>query len=568
MSSPFLEVFGRPDANLDPPCERSSNATMIQTLHLMNSPNVQRRVLADNGLAAQLAASEQPPAMLITQLYLATYSRPASEEELQAAMSRFTDPAARRQSVEDSCQGADKYARVPVQELRNLTISWSPGLQPMNRRDYLRLGVTAVAGGTFSNLLQLGSEKPPKATPSQSRRPVAFSSGWTADHRISKRSIPSLKPTQKFAVNFPPSPQNPACYFAIFQRLASISDKLCIVRSICHNQNNHGAGNHYMTTGSPTRIPVACGAYVSFHPSLGSVTAHERTTRVGCPRIFRCPHVSLGRFQFSGAAFAPFVVGDDPNRPEFRVRDVRPPADITDLRFNNRRDLRALVDRLPRLADKSSGDPVSALDSYYEQSYDLIGHRKAQQAFDIGKETEAVRDAYGRHGLGQRMLLARRLVEAGVPFITINKGGWDSHSEIFKTTGLVGKLPPFDQALAALIQDLDDRSLLDSTLVVALGEFGRTPKISTIAGGSSPGRDHWSSAMSVLFAGCGTPRGAVIGETDKNGYAPVERPWSPENFASTVYLKLGIDPNKILYTPLGRPTHLVSDPTPIKGLMG
>jgi uncharacterized protein (DUF1501 family) len=158
------------------------------------------------------------------------------------------------------------------------------------------------------------------------------------------------------------------------------------------------------------------------------------------------------------------------------------------------------------------------------------------------------------------------LVEAGVPFVTINDGGWDHHSEIFPK--MRETLPIVDTAVASLLSDLDDRGLLDSTLVLMLGEFGRTPKISTLAGRKTPGRDHWANAMSILFAGCGTPGGQVIGATDRNGYAACERILSPENFVSTVYRKLGIDPNKIYHAPNGRPVHLVSDPEPISELMG
>jgi hypothetical protein len=264
---------------------------------------------------------------------------------------------------------------------------------------------------------------------------------------------------------------------------------------------------------------------------------------------------------FLGAKYAPFVVSGNPNNPEFRVRDVAPPLGLKDERFEARRDLRARVDRFRRIVDKSAGDPVGALDEYYEQGYNLMASKEAQRAFDIASEPAKVRDAYGRDGFGQRALLARRLVEAGVPFITLNEGGWDHHEKIFD--GLGKKLPPFESTIAALIDDLDERGLLETTLVVALGEFGRTPKIN-----ERGGRDHWSNAMSVLFAGCGTPGGQVIGATDARGYTAVERILSPENFAATIYTKLGIDPGKIFYTPQGRPTHLVSDPTPIAELMG
>ena len=190
----------------------------------------------------------------------------------------------------------------------------------------------------------------------------------------------------------------------------------------------------------------------------------------------------------------------------------------------------------------------------------------AQAAFQIGEERTQVRDAYGRDSFGQRCLLARRLVEVGVPFITVYDGGWDHHSSLFPT--LRKRLPNWDNSVATLIGDLKERGLLESTLVVALGEFGRTPKISTLSGQTAPGRDQWSNAMSVLMAGGGTPGGLVVGATDRKGFSAADRVLSPENFVSTIYTKLGIDPNKILYTPQGRPTHLVSDPTPIGELLG
>jgi len=345
-------------------------------------------------------------------------------------------------------------------------------------------------------------------------------------------------------------------------RLAAISDRLSIVRSIRHNQGNHGAGNHYMMTGAPPRIPVGCGAFVSFHPSMGSVVAHQRSAPDGLPAYFSMPRMSRsGGPNFLGAKYAPFVVSDDPNSASFRVRDVALPQGLTDDRFINRRDLRSRVDQLARIYDKVAGDPVLAVDEFYQQGYELITSVDAQRAFDIHREPEATRTSYGRNGFGQRALLARRLVEAGVPFVTLYDGGWDHHRDIF--TALNSKLPPFESSIAALIEDLDQRGMLETTLVIALGEFGRTPKVN-----SRGGRDHWSNAMSVMFAGGGTPGGRVIGATDRNGYSAVEGVLSPENLVSTVYRKLGIDPNTIAYTPEGRPTHLVSDPTPIKELMG
>ena len=269
---------------------------------------------------------------------------------------------------------------------------------------------------------------------------------------------------------------------------------------------------------------------------------------------------------FLGATHAPFVVSDDPNSDSFRIRDLALPRGLEEPRFLGRRDLRATVDRLPRFDDPAAADPVAALDDYYAQGYQLVTTPEAQAAFQIEREPDALRAAYGRNPLGQRLLLARRLVEAGVPFITVNDGGWDHHSNIFGA--LRDRLPSWDSSVAALINDLDERGLLETTMVIALGEFGRTPKLSTLSGQTTVGRDHWAGAMSILFAGGGTPGGQVIGATDRLGHAPSDRRLSPENFVSTVYTKLGIDPGKHYITPAGRPAFLVSDATPIDELMG
>ena len=344
-------------------------------------------------------------------------------------------------------------------------------------------------------------------------------------------------------------------------RLGAIADKLAIVRSIQHNQGNHGAGNHYMMTGAPPRIPVGCGAFVSFHPSLGSVTAYERGAPSGLPPYFTMPRMSRsGGPSFLGAKYAPFVVPDNPNSKDFRVRDVTIPGRLLADRVTGRTELRAQVDRLQRYAEQAAADPAVPFDQYYEQAYSLVTSAEARRAFDIHSEKEEIRDRYGRNSFGQRALLARRLVEAGVPFVTLYEGGWDHHTGIFKA--LDKKLPPFEATIAALINDLESRGLLETTLVVALGEFGRTPKIN-----KDVGRDHWSSAMSVMFAGCGVPGGQIVGATDRAGYAAKDRILSPEHFVSTIYHKLDIDPHKIYHTPQGRPVHLVSDATPISELM-
>jgi hypothetical protein len=433
----------------------------------------------------------------------------------------------------------------------------------ITRRDCLRFGLGAWMGASLPELLRaraLATGSAPRQAQADSCILIWLDGGPT--HYETFDPKPDA-PREIRGQLDPIATSVPGLFYSEHLRqLARIAHKTAIVRSICHDQGNHGAGNHYMMTGAPPRIPVGCGAFVSFHPSLGSATVAQRGAPPGLPGYFSIPSMSRsGGPNFLGAEYAPFVVPDDPNSSSFRVRDVALPRGLEPDRFARRRDLRALVDRLPRFEDKAAGDPVPALDDYYRQGYDLISSPEAQQAFDIHREPDSVRQRYGRNSFGQRLLLARRLVEAGVPFITLNHGGWDHHVDIFPS--LQRMLPVVDTALAALVEDLDDRGLLDRTLVVMLGEFGRTPKINPRAG-----RDHWSSAMSVFFAGAGIPGGLCVGETDRNGYAATQRVLSPENFASTIYRKLGIDPGTILYTPQGRPVHLVSDPTPIHELFG
>lgn len=439
-----------------------------------------------------------------------------------------------------------------------------------SRRDCLQLGL-GVLGGGLLNLLGL------RAQTAQASVENAVDKSDTRCILIWLDGGPSHFET------FDPKPEAPeeirgelgtvattipGIYFSEhLPKLAGMTDKLAVIRSVRHDQGNHGAGNHYMMTGAPPRIPVGCGAYVSFHPSMGSVASHHRGMVNGMPAYFSLPSMTRsGGPNFLGANHSPFVVGGSPNSREFRLRDVALPRGLTDDRFSQRRDLRNLVDRFVRNVDAAAADPAVALDQVYSQGYDLVTSPAAQRAFDINLEDEATRERYGRNDFGQRLLLARRLVEAGVPFVTINDGGWDHHDDIFPRMRQV--LPRVDQAVATLISDLDERGLLASTMVLMLGEFGRTPKISTLADRKTPGRDHWANAMSILFAGCGTPGGQIVGATDRNGYAACERVLSPENFVSTVYRKLGIDPNSILYTPNGRPTHLVSNGEPIAELMG
>lgn len=431
----------------------------------------------------------------------------------------------------------------------------------VTRRDGLKLGLGALLAGGLAGALRATAFGAAGKSPTQAKSCILVWLDGGPTHYETFDPKPDAPVEIRGEFNPISTKLSGVQFSKHMTRLASIADKFALIRSIRHNQGNHGAGNHYMMTGAPPRIPVGCGAFVSFHPSLGAAVSHEITAPHSMPGYFSLGGMTRsGGPNFLGQKHAPFVVGDDPNRSSFRVRDVALPEGLQTQRFTNRKELQALVDRMKRINDDTAGDPVDTVDEFYQQSYDLVSSKEAQAAFDIHSEDESLRSRYGRSPFGQRCLLARRLVEAGVPFIAINEGGWDHHVDIFPA--LNKRLPSIDNSVAALIEDLEDRGMLEETMVIVLGEFGRTPKIN-----SRGGRDHWSNAMSVLFAGGGTPGGVVVGATDRQGYAASERVLSPENFVSTIYRKLGINPDMMLRTPEGRPVHLVSDGTPIRELM-
>ena len=434
----------------------------------------------------------------------------------------------------------------------------------IGRRDCLKLGLGSLLGGGFVNALRSRATAEDESPKKTSCILIWLDGGPSHFETFD----PKPDAPAEIRGEFQPIPTKiPGVFFSEnMARLAEISDKLTIIRSIRHDQNNHGAGNHYMMTGAPTRIPVSCGAFVSFHPSMGSVVSFERGAHHGIPPYFSIPDMTRsGGPNFLGARHAPFVVNDDPNQESFMVRDVTIPKELDDGRAVGRRKMRSRLDQFARFHDRAAGDPVAGADENYQQAVSLMMSTAAQRAFEMHREPGHIRDAYGRNSFGQQTLLARRLVEAGVPFVTLNNGGWDHHSNIFPA--FRGQGQKLDAVVARLIEDLDQRGMLDTTLVLVMGEFGRTPQISTLPGSTTPGRDHWSSAISVLAAGCGVPRGQVVGATDRQGYSAIEKVYAPENLVSSVYTKLGIDPDKILYTGAGRPTHLVSDSRLIAELM-
>lgn len=439
----------------------------------------------------------------------------------------------------------------------------------MPRRDFLQLGLGGLLGLGFADVLRLRANG---ATPGGALNPLLKSPAKPVNCiLIWLDGGPSHYET------FDPKPDAPAEIRGDFKtiatavpgtrfseavpELAKVADKFTVIRSICHKDPNHGGGNHYMMTGAPTPVPVACGAFVTFHPSFGSVVSWQRGQHEGLPPYVTMPSVTRsGGPNLLGGKHAPFVIDGYPNSENFKVRDVVLPADISEGRAASRRELRASLDQMRRYTDKLAEDPAVTFDDYLQQGVQLVMSSKAQAAFDLSREDTKVREKYGRNDFGQRLLMARRLVEVGVSWVTVNLGGWDHHTKLFEAYK-GDHVKNMDRGMAALISDLDQRGLLDSTLVVMLGEFGRTPKVNKDAG-----RDHWPHAMSVLMAGAGCPRGGIVGATDAKGYAAAESVYRPEDFAASLYTKMGIDPAQTLHTNTGRPVQLVSNGRRIKEL--
>ncbi len=351
---------------------------------------------------------------------------------------------------------------------------------------------------------------------------------------------------------------------------AKIADKLCVLRSVNHGSGDHTKGNHWMLTGFEGPAFNAPDNRVQRRPSLGSVTSVVRGPNApGMPAYAAAPHLRGGTdniFHYAaylGGAANPFIVNSDPNDAKFRVQNLSLAADITFDRLQNRRRLLSTLDVERRRIDLAMSD----MTEHQQAAFELLTSRDVRDAFDISAEPEKLRDAYGRHTFGQSALLARRLVERGVTFVTVNTQPWDHHGTSNRDNTTVGAkklIPPVDRAIAALVRDLCDRGLYEKTLVVAMGEFGRTPKMN-----SAGGRDHWGRVFSVLMGGGGFPLGQTIGKSDEHGAFVTERSISPEDVAATIYHHLGIDGrSSFLNDRAGRPTRLVEHGRPIRELVG
>jgi len=326
-------------------------------------------------------------------------------------------------------------------------------------------------------------------------------------------------------------------------KTAQIADKITVIRSMTHGEAAHERGTHNMFTGYRPSPALQ-------FPSMGSVVAHEQGPRNDLPPyvcVPSMPNIYAGTGYLS-SAYSPFSLGSDPGAGGFRVQDLNLPGGIDDSRFATRRNVLEAVN--DHFAKAEKGDGLAAMDTFYQRAYSLISSPKAREAFNIDAEPAPIRDEYGRNAAGQRMLMARRLVAAGVRFVSLQYGGWDLHAGI--VGGMKTQMPAFDQAYSTLIRDLDRTGLLDKTLVMVSSEFGRTPKINKDAG-----RDHWPKVFSVVLAGGGIKKGYIHGASNATGAEPERDPIGVEDLATTVYHQIGIVADKELMAPGGRPIEIV-----------
>jgi hypothetical protein len=447
----------------------------------------------------------------------------------------------------------------------------------VTRRSFVQAGVLGLGGLAWPDLLRMRASAAamPAAGPVRECAGKSVILFWLSGGPGHMETWdPKPEAPSQFRGPFGAIPTSlPGVHFGeLLPEEARLMDKLAIVRTVNHGSGDHTKGNHWMLTGFEGPAFNAPDNEVQRRPSIGSAVARLKgggAGRTGLPPYIALPNLRGGTdnlFHYAaylGGYANPFVVESDPNDPSFRVKNLRLPGGISLGRLEDRRRMLTAMSELKRDAEPALRD----LDAYYHRAFDMLAGNEVARAFDIAAEPPLVRDRYGRHTFGQSALLARRLVESGVPFVTVNCVPWDHHGtppQLKTEVGARKLIPPLDRAIAALVEDLIARGLYDSTLVVAMGEFGRTPKMNRDAG-----RDHWGKTFSVLM-GCGSMRmGQVIGRSSPRGEYVVDRPFSPQDVAATVYHHLGIDGRSITFDDrTGRPTYLIEQGDPIRELVG
>jgi len=410
------------------------------------------------------------------------------------------------------------------------------------RRQFLRVGGLAPLGVALPALLEAEAAA---SGPARARSVILVFLGGGLSHHDSFDPKPDAADEIRGKYATIPTSLPGVRIGELLPRMAATLSSMCLVRSGAHDNDHHETATNWVLSG---RFGTPFGDW----PAMGAVAAHECGFGGELPPYVAIPRNpsftwELGKSAFLGGRYESFKAGD-PNEAGYRVRDLLAPESVPQVRVDRRQSLLGAVDRLAARVD--GNDAIRSWDEYRSRALSMVLSPRAREAFAIERESDALRDRYGRTTFGQGCLMARRLVESGVRFVTVNHGGWDHHAKIFE--GLDRKLPEFDAAFSALVEDLKTRGLLDDTLVVCMGEFGRTPKINKDAG-----RDHWGPAASLLFAGAGVRQGTVIGATDRDGGRVVETPIGPADVACTILSALGIDPRKHLSTADGRPVEIL-----------
>jgi hypothetical protein len=425
------------------------------------------------------------------------------------------------------------------------------------RREFLRVGVVGSLGLTLGQYFAMQAKADiknyvSKEGPAKSVIQVVLPGGMAHQESWDPKPEAPLEYRGPFGVAKTKLPG--VVFNENFRSLAQVADKMTVIRSIAGKEADHGRATYTMYTGYRKSPAIE-------HPSLGSVVSHEFGPRKDLPPYVAVPTSSeYGGTGYLGSQFGPFGIGSDPSRSNYQVRDLSLPNGVDDRRFSVRREMRDVVDDHFRY-QAGNAEALGAMDEFYQRAYAMISSPAARAAFDISKETAATRDKYGRNDAGARFLLARRLVEAGVRFVTVSYGGWDMHAGI--ESAMRRQAPGLDQALAGLIRDLSDRGLLDSTIVLVTSEFGRTPKIN-----ASAGRDHFPRVFSLAVAGGGFKKGLVYGSSNSTASEPEENPIRVEDVLTTVYHQLGINADKELMAPGNRPIEIIDGGEVVKGLLG
>ncbi len=432
----------------------------------------------------------------------------------------------------------------------------------IRRRDFLRLGAAGFFGTGFGLPQLLAAEARAPAPTKEISFIYLFLQGG-----LSTIDTFDLKPDApaEFRGDFKPIDSNvPGIQVGEhLPNTAQIMDHFSLIRGFRHHNSDHGAADHYMQTGyfplpgfNPNNSPN------NQRPAFGSIVARKLGPRGSVPPYVVLPKMHRsGGSAYLGPTAAPFSVEADPNAPNFSVPDIVPPAAIAADRLENRQKILGELDRFQKEAEVKANRHAEAVDVFQRKAFELMTSPEAKKAFDIKAEPDKLRAAYGRSSLGQSCLMARRLVEAGVRCVTVDHSNWDTHDANFKTLKDT-LLPQLDPAISTLFRDLTERGMLDTTMVLITGEFGRTPRINKNAG-----RDHWGPSFTVMLGGGGIKGGRVIGKSDARAEKPASEPFGPEDLAATIFNQFGIDPKTEFHTPDGRPIAIVNSGRVINDLL-